>query len=85
LLTVFLREESLRLSGRKADTLTLEFVDTRSSGSPVNSRAEHPSVVLERIEAGERDEGSGLRQGAEQTDKAVLHTAKGSLELRSDL
>lgn len=41
--------------------------------------------MLERTEAGERDEGSGLRQGAEQADKAALHPAEGSPELRSHL
>lgn len=74
-----------RLSGGKADVLALEPVDTRSPGPPVNPRAERPSVVLERIEAGERDEGSGLRQGAQQADKAALHPAEGSPELRSHL
>lgn len=70
-----------RFSGGKAGTLTLESVDTRSPGPLVNSCAEHPSVVLERTKAGERDEGSGLRQGAEQADKAALHPAEGSSEL----
>lgn len=83
--SVFLRQkrEEIRFSGGKTDTLALESVDTRSPGPPVNSRAECPSVVLERTEAGERDERSGLRQSAEQADKAALHPAEGSLELRS--
>jgi len=37
--------------------------------------------VLERTEAGESDERSGLRQSAEQADKATFHPAKGSPEL----
>lgn len=70
-------------SGGKADTLALEPVNTRPPGPPVNSRAECPSVVLERTKAGERDERFGLRQSAEQANKAALHPAEGSSELRS--
>lgn len=77
------RTSNSRVSGGEADAVALERADTRSPGRSVNPGAEQPSIEFKGAEAGERDERSGPRQGAEQADKATLHPAQGSLELRS--
>lgn len=71
--------------GWKADAYWLEFHDMRASGQIVNLGTRRTNINVKGIEASERYERARLWQSVEQADQAIVHTAKGSSELWSDV